>query len=93
MLCIESGLPTSMGATAELVDFLRPEPLGFTLPRLTVALIPNANSRKPSCRISIAALERFCCLRFKFLVCFFKYSEQLDNPFVSGVNLHLVMGF
>ena len=37
------------------MDFLRPEPLGFTLPRLAVALIPNANNRKPSFLILIAA--------------------------------------
>lgn len=47
MLRIQRGLPNSSATALEVVD-LRPYFFGLTLPPRAVALVPNANIRKPS---------------------------------------------
>jgi hypothetical protein len=54
------GLPNSRATASAAVD-LRPYRFGLTLPPRAVTLVPNANIRKPSFFISIAALMSRSC--------------------------------
>ena len=66
-----------MGTASDFMHFLRPEDFGLTSPPRAEALVPNAQSRKPTLRERFANISNIYCWLHWYL--YHAYSGSEDS--------------